>query len=140
MIRPLHLVLVACLFGGFAMVAEEVKGAKDAKESKEIQGILIDDKCSGTAELRISGATGTLVGGRIAAEAHTRECLLMPACQKSGYVVFTTDDKFLKLDEAGNRKALTAIKASPKLDDFEVQVTGDIQGDTIKVVSLKILP
>jgi hypothetical protein len=80
------------------------------------------------------------VGGRIVAEAHTRECLLMPACEKSGYGVYTTDDKYLKFDAAGNRRALAAIKASPKLDDFEVQVTGEVQGDTIKVASLKILP
>jgi hypothetical protein len=142
---------VACLLGGFAAAATE-KDAKDAKVTKEtkvtkepkaaqeVQGILIDEKCSGTAELRISGDTGTLVGGRIVAEAHTRECLLMPACTKSGYGVYTTDDKFLKFDEAGNRKALAAIKASPKLDDFEVQVGGEVTGDTIKVATLKILP
>jgi hypothetical protein len=144
--RLLQVMLVACVLGGIAVGASEkagkdVKETKQApKEAKEVQGILIDEKCSGTADLRISGDTGTLVGGRIVAEAHTRECLLMPACEKSGYGVYTTDDKFLKFDEAGNRKALAAIKASMKLDDFEVQVNGDVQGDTIKVVSLKILP
>lgn len=108
--------------------------------AEEIKGILIDEKCSGKADLRISGATGLLVGGRIVAEAHTRECLLMPECQKSGYGVYTSDNKFLKFDEAGNRKALAAIKASTKLDDFEVEITGEVKGDTIKVVSLKVLP
>ena len=49
------------------------------------------------------------------------------------------DNKFLKFDEAGNRKALEAIKGSKKLDDLEVEVTGDLQGDTIKVASLKLL-
>lgn len=132
--------LAACLLGGFAIAANEKDATKETKGPKEIQGILIDEKCSGTAELRISGDTGTLVGGRIVAEAHTRECLLMPACTKSGYGVYTSDDKFLKFDEAGNRRALAAIKVSPKLDDFEVQVGGEIQGDTIKVASLKILP
>jgi len=108
--------------------------------AEEIKGILIDQKCSGKADLRISGATGLLVGGRIVAEAHTRECLLMPECEKSGYGVYTSDNKFLKFDEAGNRKALAAIKASTKLDDFEVEITGEVKGDTIKVVSLKVLP
>ena len=110
-----------------------------AVQAEEIKGILMDQMCSGKADLRISGATGTLVGGRIVAEAHTRECLLMPECQKSGYGVYTSDNKFLKFDEAGNRKALAAIKASTKLDDFEVEVTGEVKGDTIKVVSLKVL-
>ena len=111
-----------------------------AAHAEEIKGILMDQMCSGKADLRISGATGLLVGGRIVAEAHTRECLLMPECQKSGYGVYTSDNKFLKFDEAGNRKALAAIKASSKLDDFEVEVTGEVKGDTIKVASLKVLP
>jgi len=106
----------------------------------DIKGVLMDNMCSGKADLRISGATGTLVGGRIVAEAHTKECLLMPQCQKSGYGVYTSDNKFLKFDEAGNRKALAAIKASTKLDDFEVEVTGEVKDDTIKVATLKILP
>jgi len=116
-----------------------VSGCAMAAQAEDLKGILMDQMCSGKADLRISGSTGTLVGGRIVAEAHTRECLLMPECQKSGYGVYTNDNKFLKFDEAGNRKALAAIKASSKLDDFEVEVTGEVKGDTIKVVSLKVL-
>jgi hypothetical protein len=100
----------------------------------------MDQMCSGKADLRISGTTSTLVGGRIVAEAHTKECMLMPACEKSGYGVYTDDNKFLKFDAAGNRKALAAVKASAKLDDFEVEVTGEVKDDTIKVATLKILP
>jgi hypothetical protein len=126
MTRLLRLLIVV---GAFAIAAN----------AEEIKGILMDQMCSGKADLRISGATGTLAGGRIVAEAHTHECLLMPECQKSGYGVYTSDNKFLKFDEAGNRKALAAIKASTKLDDFEVEVTGEVKGDIIKVVSLKVL-
>jgi hypothetical protein len=111
-----------------------------AAHAEEIKGILMDQNSSGEADLRISGATGLLEGGRIVAEAHTREDLLKPENQKSGYGVYTSDNKFLKFDEAGNRKALAAIKASTKLDDFEVEVTGEVKGDTIKVASLKVLP
>src|SRR5271155_996023 len=110
-----------------------------ANPAETIKGVLMDQMCSGKADLRISGATGTLVGGRIVAEAHTRECALMPACQKSGYGVYTSDNKFLKFDEAGSRKALAALRASKKEDDLKVEVTGEIQGDTIKVASLKLV-
>src|SRR3984885_13540449 len=130
MIRLSRILLVAGLACGFAAV-----GA-----AADIKGVLMDQMCSGKADLRISGATGTLVGGRIVAEAHTKECALMPACQKSGYGVYTSDNKFLKFDEAGNRKALAAIKASTKLDDLEVEITGEVKDDTIKVATLKILP
>jgi hypothetical protein len=104
----------------------------------QVQGILIDQMCSSKAEVRIVSGP-RLEGGMIVAEAHTRECALMPACEKSGYGVFTYDNKFLKFDPAGSRKALAALKASKKEDDLKVEVTGDIQGDTIKVVSLKLI-
>lgn len=111
-----------------------------AAHAETVKGVLMDQKCSGTADLRISGSSGLLVGGRIVAEAHTRQCAMMPQCEKSGYGVYTSDNKFLKFDEAGNHKALAAIKASTKLDDLEVEVTGDVKGDTIKVATLKITP
>ncbi len=104
----------------------------------QIQGILIDQLCSSKAEVRIVSGP-RLVGGMIVAEAETRECALKPACQKSGYGVFTYDNKFLKFDPAGNRKALAALKASKKEDDLKVEVTGEIQGDMIKVASLKLM-
>jgi hypothetical protein len=109
-----------------------------ALSAAQVQGVLMDEMCSSKAEVRIVSGP-RLEGGMIVAEAHTRECALMPACQKSGYGVFTYDNKFLKFDEAGSRKALAAIKASKKEDDLKVEVTGEIQGDTIKVVSLKLI-
>jgi hypothetical protein len=98
----------------------------------------MDVMCSSKAEVRIVSGP-RLEGGMIVAEAHTRECALMPACQKSGYGVFTYDNKFLKFDEAGSRKALAALRASKKEDDLKVEVTGEIQGDTIKVTTLKLV-
>jgi hypothetical protein len=124
----------------FLLSAGCLCGCALAAQAADIKGVLMDQMCSGKADLRISGATSTLVGGRIVAEAHTKECDLKPACEKSGYGVYTDDNKFLKFDPAGSRKALAAIKASGKLDDFEVEVTGEVKDDTIKVATLKILP
>ena len=119
------------------LVAGLWAGLAGAASAKEVKGVLMDKACSGKAEVRVL-STG-IEGGMIVAEAHTRECALMPACQKSGYGIFTYDNKFLAFDAAGSRKALEAIKASKKLDDLEVVVTGEIKGDTIKVESLKLL-
>jgi hypothetical protein len=113
-------------------------GLAGVASAADVKGVLMDKMCSGKADERVL-STG-IQGGMIVAEAHTRECALMPACQKSGYGVYTSDNKFLIFDEAGNRKALEAIKASKKLDDLEVEVTGEVgKGDTIKVQSLKLL-
>ncbi len=110
----------------------------NAVSAAQIDGVLMDRKCSATAEEHLVPGVG-LQGGRTVAEAHLRECALMPECQKSGYGVYTDDNKFLSFDEAGNRMALKAIKASKKVDDLEVEVTGDIDGSTIKVKTLKLL-
>jgi hypothetical protein len=119
-----------CIVGLLPVLAATAAGPTTLK------GVIIDKACSSKAEVRL--LPGGIEGGMIVAEAHTRECALMPACQKSGYGIFTWDQKFVAFDSAGNRKALEAIKASKKLDDFEVEVTGILEGDTIKVESLKL--
>jgi hypothetical protein len=119
---------VPALLAGFAAVAS----------AAQVQGILIDQLCSSKAEVRIVSGP-RLVGGMIVAESETRECALKPACQRSGYGVFTYDNKFLKFNREGNHKALAALRASKKEDDLKVEVTGEIQGDMIKVSSLKLM-
>lgn len=67
-------------------------------------------------------------------DAHLRSCALQ--CQKSGYGIYTQDGRFLKFDSAGNAKMLDLLKSSSKQDHIRLDVTGDVQGDTIKVQSL----
>src|ERR1700723_2070917 len=55
----------------FLLTATFVCGFAAAAPPADIKGVLMDQMCSGKADLRISGATGNLVGGRIVAEAHT---------------------------------------------------------------------
>jgi hypothetical protein len=82
-----------------------------------------------------------LEGGIIVAYTHTRQCVLKPVCQNSGYGVFTYDsNKFLAFNHAGNQKALALLNASGKEDDLRVEVTGKIEGDTMDVTSIKLLP
>ena len=70
------------------------------------------------------------------ADAHTRRCALQ--CQKSGFGILTADKKFLKFDEAGNEKILAELKATDKKDHLRVNVSGDVNGDTLKVASVKL--
>jgi hypothetical protein len=105
-----------------------------------VQGVLIDKKCSYKAETRIVPGP-RLEGGIVVAYAHTRECALMPECQKSGYGVFTYDNKYLAFDEAGNQKAVALLKNTKKEDDLRIEVTGqiDAKNNLIKVASIKLL-
>jgi len=68
--------------------------------------------------------------------AHTKECAV--GCAGSGYGVILADGTFLKLDKAGNEKALAALKASDKKDRLRVTVTGDRAGDTIAVKTIEL--
>jgi hypothetical protein len=108
----------------FALLA----GFAGMASAADVQGILMDKMCSAKA----------VKGGQAAAIAHDRDCALMPPCQQSGYGVFTADNKYLTFDDAGNTKAIAALKKSKKKDDLKVTVTGDVNGDTIKVASLKL--
>lgn len=95
----------------------------------QVQGVLMDKMCSAMA----------VKDGQKAAKAHDTKCALDPACEKSGYGVFTADGKFLALDAAGNAKAAAALKSTKKTDNLQVIVEGDVQGGTIsKVSSLKL--
>jgi hypothetical protein len=71
------------------------------------------------------------------ADAHTKECAL--ACEKSGYGILTEDQKFLKFDAKGNAEILKELKASDKTDHLRVDVKGDVEGDTLRVESVKLL-
>lgn len=70
-------------------------------------------------------------------DAHTRSCAL--ACAKSGYGIFTGDHQFLKFDAAGNREFVKEIENSSKKDHLRVDVSGEVQGGTLKVSSIKLL-
>jgi len=68
---------------------------------------------------------------------HTRECALK--CEASGYGIITGDNKFLKFDSTGNKEIVAALKASAKKDHLRVDVTGEVQGETLKVSSIKMI-
>ncbi len=69
-------------------------------------------------------------------DAHTTKCALQ--CAKHGFGVILADGSFLILDETGNKRAVAALKATKKTDHLRATVTGDRQGDTIKVASLSL--
>jgi hypothetical protein len=69
-------------------------------------------------------------------DAHTRNCALQ--CAKSGFGILTADGTFLKFDSQGNEQALAVLKDSQASDHLRATVTGERQGDTIKVAALKM--
>jgi hypothetical protein len=67
---------------------------------------------------------------------HATKCAI--SCAKSGYGLVTADGKFVKFDEEGNAKALAALKTTKKDKDLKATVSGELDGDVIKVASISI--
>jgi hypothetical protein len=67
---------------------------------------------------------------------HTKQCAVK--CAASGFGVVLPDGKFVKLDEAGNAKALKILKATDKEKDLKVKVTGKLDGSVIHVDSVEL--
>ncbi|MCC7152946.1 MAG: hypothetical protein IT161_00145 [Bryobacterales bacterium] len=84
---------------------------------------LVDQKCSS----KFTAQT---------ADTHTRSCAM--ACEASGFGILTADGKFLKFDKKGSEKALHELKASTKKDHLRATVTGEMEGDALKVHSIKL--
>ena len=68
---------------------------------------------------------------------HTRACALK--CAASGFGIVTKDQQFIKFDAAGDAKIVEALKSSGSKDHLRVNVEGNLQGDTLKVKSIKLL-
>ena len=100
--------------------------ATPAGKSETVDGYLVDVMC---------GSHHASEGAAYAA-GHKKECLLMPACVKSGYAVLTPDKKLLKLDDKGNKQAAKLIKSTDRDTDFHVKVTGEVKEDQIAVKSI----
>jgi len=107
--RALAPILLLLLAGSALAGAEEWKGVS-----------LVDTMCSA----KVKDAPDT----------HTVSCAL--ACEKGGFGIYTSDGTYLKFDDAGNKKALQALKATKKKDHIRANITGERDGDTIKVTSL----
>jgi hypothetical protein len=69
---------------------------------------------------------------------HTKGCLLMPECVKSGYGVLTDDKKVYKFDKAGNAKAKEFIAGLNKEKDIKVVVTGTVNGESMTATKIEL--
>jgi hypothetical protein len=94
---------------------------------------------AGTSNYKNVSVVDAKCSKKVAADpdSHTRACALQ--CADSGYGILTKDNQFVMFDAAGNTKIAEALKASDKKDHLRVDVSGNLQGDTLKVTSIKLL-
>ena len=97
-------------------------------KKKTIKGYLVDIACA----TERSGELGTL--GIV----HTKRCLQMPDCERSGYAVLTGDRKIIRFDAAGNQQAKQLIAASDRDKDYRIVVSGRVQKESMAVSELRL--
>jgi hypothetical protein len=69
---------------------------------------------------------------------HSKDCLQMEECVKSGYGVLTDDKKVIKFDAAGNEQAKKFIAELKKEKDIKVSVSGAVNGDGMTVSKIEL--
>jgi len=116
--RSLVLLVAFALVAALALPAL----ASEAKTFKNVS--LVDQDCALKDKVKANP------------DGHTRDCALM--CSKAGYGVMA-DGHYYKFDAAGSAKALAALKASTKKDHLRVDVSGQLDGDTLTVESLALV-
>jgi len=104
-------------------------GISGALSGAELQGLVVDWKC----------AKQMVQNGREKTFKDNRRCSLMKNYRRPAYGLLTDDKKFYRLDDPGNQHILQLLRNTPDKDNLKVVVTGDIDGDTIRVTNITML-
>ena len=118
MLRKVSLVAAAVALAASFALAQDGE-----KKSLKVTGYVVDVMCAG------------MHGSEDEAKNHPNACALMPACEKSGFVV-VAGEKTYKLDAQGNKLAAEALNAAKTKKGLKVDVEGTVEGDTLHVAKL----
>ena len=100
---------------------------EQARPTVKLTGYLIDNACAGAADADKDFEEE--------AKGHSVRCAMMAACVRSGYAL-AVGKKLYKLDEAGNKSALAAFKATKSAEGLKVEVEGTVEGSALRVTKI----
>ncbi|MDQ2710992.1 MAG: hypothetical protein M3Y24_01950 [Acidobacteriota bacterium] len=120
----LRITLYRMLCGGCLIL-----GLARLSPAAEMQGVVADWNC----------VKPMLKNGREATLKQNRNCSMMKDYNRAAYGLITIDKKYYRLEDPGNAKIHQLLKGTQDKDNLKVIVTGDIDGDTIKVVNISEL-
>ncbi len=105
-------------------------GATSIVSAANFQGVVVDRGC----------AVDMVKHGRAKTLKDRNECSLNKGKYvRSAYALITDDQKLYYFDHLGDQKALTLLKNTHDPDALRVIITGDLQGQTIKVQDMSML-
>ncbi len=111
------------------LIAWLILAATGIVSAAELQGVIADWNC--VRPMVQDGRANTLK--------NNHSCSLMRKYERAAYGLITDDKKFYRLDDPGNNKIRQLLKDTPDKDNLKVVVTGDIQGEAMKVVNISEL-
>lgn len=109
-------------FAAFVLLAAAAFGA-------DLQGVIADWNC--TQQMVEKGRLQTLK--------ENRSCSMMKDYNRPAYGLITSDKKYYRLDDNGNRLARELLANTPDKDNLKVIISGEIDGGTLKVTNMSLL-
>ena len=98
-------------------------------QAADFQGVVTDWNCT-EAMVR---------NGREKVLKQNRSCSLMQKYVRDAYGLITVDKKFYRLQDPGNQRIQELLKNTPDKDNLKVIVSGDLDGNTIKITNISML-
>jgi hypothetical protein len=95
----------------------------------DLQGVITDWNCT----------QDMVQHGREQVLKQRPSCSLAKDFHRSLYGLITDEKKFYKIDPASNGRVLQILENSPNKDSLKVVISGDLQGDTVKINTISIL-
>ena len=126
----LIVVLVTIITSVFISAQDKTDKKELHRMSRSMAGYLVDKNC-GKRMIMVDVKKSDAKAAK-----HTKDCALDETCKANGYGI-VTGGKFYGFDDAGNRKAFDYLSATKKEDNLKVEVAGIMDGDTMKVESIK---
>jgi hypothetical protein len=106
-----------------------ISGCAVDLNAAKVQGVIADWNC----------VPSMVENGREKALRNDRRCSLMKNYNREAYGLITSDKKYFRLEDPGNAKILQMLKDSADKDNLHVVITGDIDGNTLKVKLISLL-
>ena len=129
--KKLSIIVLAVIFISIVISAQDKTNMKGLhNKSHSMIGYLVDQNCGKRMvmdDVKKSDAK---------AARHTKDCALEETCKANGYGI-VTGGKFYKFDNDGNKKAAQYLNATKKENNLKVEVAGVMDGDKMKVESIK---
>ena len=95
----------------------------------DLQGVIADWNCT----------QDMVRNGRAKVLKQNPNCSMMKNYNRDAYGLITADKKYYKLDDNGKKLARELLANTSDKDNLKVIVSGDIEGDTIKVTNMSEL-